>query len=261
MQILMPIKTAGERPPLFCINGEPLKMAKILNDDQPLYGLCNAYNPNFKPPARIEQLAEIYVREMRQVQPEGPYHICGFSVGGLIAYEMARQLVRKGQQVQYLALIDPVFSNHKWSRVKWMMNSFTVKGRRFDAIGYFAKRGVQAGGSRIHTFFRVCKSWAYELLGKDLPIDLRRVRHAGAIRASHHSYIYKAFAGKGIIFHPEMPEADSDSYIRFWNSVLTEGATVHTMKGIKLHLEFLAEPHLTRVTETINEDMGKLSNS
>ena len=260
MQILMPIKTAGERAPLFCINGEPMKMAKILDEGQPLYGLCNAYNPNFKPPERIEQLAEIYVREMRQVQPEGPYHICGFSVGGLIAYEMGRQLVGKGHQVRYLALIDPVFSIQKWSRTKWIRNAFTVKGRRLDAIAYFAKRGVQAGASRIHTFCRVSKAWAYELLGKELPIDLRRVRHAGAIRASHHSYIYKPFAGKGIIFHPEMSD-DDDSYVRFWNSVLTEGATVHAMKGVKLHLEFLAEPHLTRVTKMINEDMGKLSNS
>ena len=58
-------------------------MARVLDDDQPVYGICNAYDPNFKPPTRIEQLAELYVRELRLVQPKGPYHICGFSVGGL----------------------------------------------------------------------------------------------------------------------------------------------------------------------------------
>jgi thioesterase domain-containing protein len=261
MQILMPIKTAGERPPLFCINGEPLKMAKILSENQPLYGLCNAYNPNFKPPARIEQLAEIYVREMRLVQPEGPYHLCGFSVGGLIAYEMARQLILKGQQVEYLALIDPVFSKQSWSRAKWVKDSFAVKGRKLEAAMYFAKRGMGAAVARTLVLLRVSKAWAYELMGKDLPIDLRRVRHAGAIRASHHSYVYKPFASSGIVFHPAMSEQDNKSYTRFWNSVLTEGAEVHTMTGITEHLEFLAEPHLTRVTQKIDADMDHLSRS
>jgi hypothetical protein len=261
MKILMPVRTTGKRLPLFCINGEPLKMARILDKEQPIFGLCNAYDPNFKPPERIEQLAELYVREVRLTQPQGPYHICGFSVGGLIAYEMARQLVLKGQKVEYLALIDPIFPHQQGDRIRWLKDSFALKGRKLDALMYFTKRGLQAAMARLYTCYRMSKVWSFELLGKDLPIDFRRIRHAGEIRASHRGYRYKPFHGKGIIFQQEMPDENNDSYLNFWCSMLTEGANVSSMEGVTDHLGFLDEPHLTRLTQRINDDMERICTS
>jgi thioesterase domain-containing protein/acyl carrier protein len=56
--------------------------------------------------ARIEQMAAAYVAELRAKQPEGPYHLGGLCAGGLIAFEMARQLEAAGQEVQLLALME-----------------------------------------------------------------------------------------------------------------------------------------------------------
>src|SRR5204863_2140607 len=58
------------------------------------------------PPDNIEELSERYVEEIRQVQPAGPYRLGGHSFGGLVAYEMARQLRAAGQAVEQVILLD-----------------------------------------------------------------------------------------------------------------------------------------------------------
>ena len=57
-------------------------------------------------PASVEEMAARYLRELRSVQPEGPYRLGGWSMGGLVAFEMARQLEHDGQEVELVALID-----------------------------------------------------------------------------------------------------------------------------------------------------------
>ena len=81
----MPIRTKGSGPPLFCVHGQPLKVAQRLNANRPIYGLSHVYHSSFldETPESIEQLAGQYLSEVRQVQPHGPYHFCGFSAGGL----------------------------------------------------------------------------------------------------------------------------------------------------------------------------------
>lgn len=110
---LIPIQSQGSKPPLFCIHilGRGLKfyrpLAKYLGTEQPLYGL-NAQKVNDEPtvPNRVEDLAAHYIEVMRTVQPEGPYYLVGLSFGGTIAFEMAQQLVKQGEQVALLALLD-----------------------------------------------------------------------------------------------------------------------------------------------------------
>jgi len=79
-------------------------------------------------------MAEFYIREMRSVQPEGPYHLGGISAGGLIALEMAQRLHAQGQKVGLLALLDtecPVCSPHFPKRsylfahklIPWMLSA------------------------------------------------------------------------------------------------------------------------------------------
>ena len=54
----------------------------------------------------IEDMAARYITEMRAVQPFGPYYLCGYSMGGWIAYEMAQQLLAAGQEVALLGIFD-----------------------------------------------------------------------------------------------------------------------------------------------------------
>jgi FkbH-like protein len=111
---LVPIKSSGARPPFFCVHGvggnvlEFMDLAQHFHADQPLYGI-QAIGLNGTPPERkftIEQMAGHYIREVREFQPEGPYYLGGSSFGGLVAYEMARQLTAAGQPVALVALFD-----------------------------------------------------------------------------------------------------------------------------------------------------------
>ncbi|HXO39837.1 MAG TPA: amino acid adenylation domain-containing protein, partial [Thermoanaerobaculia bacterium] len=102
----------GARP-LFCVHpagGNVLcyaELARALGPDQPLYGL---QLPDPQPPGSVptvETLAARYLEELPAVAPAGPYALSGWSLGGAIAYEMARQLRAAGEAVELLALIDP----------------------------------------------------------------------------------------------------------------------------------------------------------
>jgi aspartate racemase len=84
-------------------------LSRYLGTEQPIYalhyGMAEATDRALSLP-KMEDLAAHYIEEMRTLQPEGPYFLMGLSFGGVIAYEMAQQLVAQGQQVGLLALFD-----------------------------------------------------------------------------------------------------------------------------------------------------------
>lgn len=111
---ILPVKPDGSRKPLFLVPGHGgdvftyINMIRYLDPEQPVYVF------RFPEPARLDNqiankmlwdMAALYIREMRKIQPEGPYHIGGFCYGGELAYEMAQQLRAQGQVTDYLALI------------------------------------------------------------------------------------------------------------------------------------------------------------
>jgi amino acid adenylation domain-containing protein len=110
---LVPIQPSGSRPPLFCVH--PIggsvfcyfDLSKKLGNDQPVYGLqAPGLYGEREPIGRIEDLASHYLKAVREVQPQGPYHLGGWSMGGVVAFEMAQQLRASGEEVAFLALID-----------------------------------------------------------------------------------------------------------------------------------------------------------
>ncbi|WP_081872873.1 non-ribosomal peptide synthetase [Nocardia otitidiscaviarum] len=110
---LLPLRARGTLPPLFCVHsvsGVAWSYAALLphlEPERPVYGL---QLPHLTGDGvgidSIEELAQRYIRELRAVRPQGPYHLLGWSLGGLIAYEMAVQLRAAGAQVGVLALLD-----------------------------------------------------------------------------------------------------------------------------------------------------------
>jgi amino acid adenylation domain-containing protein len=115
--ILVPLqKGAPDRRPLFCIHpvgGEVVayrELARRLGPGQPVYGL---QSPD-PPLDDVLEMAARYLAAVREVQPEGPYRLAGWSMGGVVAYEMARQLEERGETAEVLALID-VASPSRWS--------------------------------------------------------------------------------------------------------------------------------------------------
>lgn len=110
---LVPIQAHGSKPPLFCIHpggGNVLcyiRLSKYLGDDQPFYGLQAPGVDGIRQPLiSISDMADEYCSAIRQRQPHGPYHIAGWSAGGVIAYEVAQKLTAAGEKVNYLGIID-----------------------------------------------------------------------------------------------------------------------------------------------------------
>ena len=111
--VLLPIRVRGDREPVFCVHpGDGLSwcyqpLAQHVPADVPLYGLQARGLDGVGETARsIPEMAADYVAQIRAVQPEGPYHLLGWSLGGLVAHEMAVQLRTAGEQVAALVLLD-----------------------------------------------------------------------------------------------------------------------------------------------------------
>ncbi|MEU1994414.1 amino acid adenylation domain-containing protein [Nocardia gamkensis] len=111
--MLLPLRPAGSAAPLFCVH--PVSgiswsyagLAAYLDPERPLYGLQTPVLASDETmPASIEEWARRYIRLIRSQQPAGPYHLLGWSFGGVIAHEMAVQLQREGEQVALLAVMD-----------------------------------------------------------------------------------------------------------------------------------------------------------
>jgi len=110
---LVPIQAGGEHAPLFVVHGmlgnvlHLRHLAQALGPDQPFYGLqARGLDGLETPQDRVEDMASDYLRAIRRVQPHGPYFLGGYSFGGLVAFEMSRQLTAQGEQVAALVLFD-----------------------------------------------------------------------------------------------------------------------------------------------------------
>ena len=114
------IQPHGALPPFFCIPGVGSDvitlqdLANALGTARPFYGL-QAHGLDGTPKDRhtcsVEETAAGFVTAIRNVQPDGPYHIGGHCFGSLLAWEVARQLTDQRQAVALLVMIDPVVSN------------------------------------------------------------------------------------------------------------------------------------------------------
>jgi amino acid adenylation domain-containing protein len=111
--LLVAIQPQGSRLPLFCVHPAGgtafcyVNLARHLGPEQPFYGIHAPYGDKAGNQWKTaEEMAAHYIAEIQTVQPEGPYLLGGWSLGGVIAFEMAQQLLRKGHEVVLLALID-----------------------------------------------------------------------------------------------------------------------------------------------------------
>ncbi len=139
--LLVAIQPNGTKTPFFCIHaghGQVLfyqKLAKYLDSDQPLYALePQGLNDPKQPLTKFEDMAALYIEEMRKIQPHGPYLICGYCIGGVIAYEIAQQLRLEGDQIALLAFLD-AYPKVQKSTSNYLLKSFD----RFLKLGFKAR--------------------------------------------------------------------------------------------------------------------------
>ncbi|WP_217165917.1 non-ribosomal peptide synthetase [Streptomyces sp. AC512_CC834] len=110
---MLPIRATGTRPPLFCVHGGlgfgiPFAvLAEHLDAEQPVYALqARGLAAAETLPGDLAEVADEYVARIRAVRPGGPYHLLGWSYGGVVAHEMAVRLHAAGEEVAYLANLD-----------------------------------------------------------------------------------------------------------------------------------------------------------
>lgn len=116
------IQSGNTHPPIFCIHpgsGNPHcydGLAGYLNSDQPIYQLQSFGWTDDVAFSSVEAIAERYVEELRSIQPVGAYYLIGWSLGGVIAFEVAQQLKNQGQEIALLGLLDT------WAPLPWLVS-------------------------------------------------------------------------------------------------------------------------------------------
>ncbi|EMJ6443689.1 MULTISPECIES: non-ribosomal peptide synthetase [Bacillus] len=110
---LVPFRTGTGKPNFFCVHPitgsvfDYIELARCISKGLNFYGLQSVYLEEEKQClSSVEEMAHLYIKAIQNVQPKGPYLLGGWSMGGIIAYEMARILEERGQQVSLLAIFD-----------------------------------------------------------------------------------------------------------------------------------------------------------
>ncbi len=150
---LVPIRSTGTKPPFFCLPGVGgnviylHSLAHHLGPSQPFYALQAVGLDGETPPhTSVEEMAAHYIQAIQTVQPHGPYLLGGHSYGGSVAFEMAQQLQRRGEQIALVAILDalaPVLKiepvGEDWDEARWLIAALqpiaNLEGRALD-IGY-----------------------------------------------------------------------------------------------------------------------------
>ena len=153
----------------------------------PVYGLqALGLDGKTAPLRSVREMARLYAQEIRRVQPRGPYHLAGWSMGGVIAYEIGRQLHRDGEQVAFVGLVDSLATlqadmrgveqamqpgvGRVWSRLRLRMDS---RASWLDGVWSWLRDGV-------HRRQRHTRAALYRVLGRELPHALRYTLVEGA---------------------------------------------------------------------------------
>lgn len=112
-ETVVPIKAEGTKPPLFLVHGSGLNLLlfKSIGDnfdaDRPLYGIqAIGLTKEVELPGSVEAIAAYHIPEILKIQPKGPYAVAGYSYGGFMAYEIAKQLIAMGKEVSFFGIID-----------------------------------------------------------------------------------------------------------------------------------------------------------
>jgi amino acid adenylation domain-containing protein len=124
--ILIPIKPNGTKTPIYLINGGGLvadgffNLSDELDEEQPVFGFqSNGYDTAGKPFKTIEDIAAFYIKNLLAENEYGPYCLAGYSLGGVIAFEMAKQLKSMGKEIKLLAIIDGISRDPELIKTKY----------------------------------------------------------------------------------------------------------------------------------------------
>ncbi len=264
---LVPIRPRGSRLPLFIIHGlggnvlNYYDLAHALSPEQPVYGLqSRGLDGKQEPISQIGPMAAHYVEEVRDLQPEGPYFLCGSSFGGVVAFEMAQQLHAQGQDVALVALLDTGPPGYLQSLARTTLLRFQVKSYlerfQYHATNLFFRPGrleyIRSKSARIKRRVK-SKLWrarfrAHTSAGSSLPIELQRVSEANWL--SIREYVPRTYPGHVDLFLASRKSVGEYGDVEGgWRNLALAGVQVHSVAGD--HLSILEEPDVYDLAEKL----------
>ena len=256
---LVPIRPGGSKTPFYFVHpigGNVLNLAGIathFDPEQPIFGLqAKGLDGKETPNTSVEQMAKDYIEHIRSVQPDGPYHIGGFSAGGVVAYEMARQLHAAGQQVAVLALLDtkvdgPV-ENAKQASLQAVRRfvrtvGFNVRYAFHIGIGPFARQKVKNWRIRANIRLWSTQKALGQTTGNHLGVE-------EAFLFALRNYKPEPYQGNAILFRAK------DELVSYPDPTLGWGGLVHGKLDIREvsgdHDSILYEPHIGTLARVLN---------
>jgi len=253
---LVVIQRGGSRPPLFCIHHHLgtlfcyEQLAHHLDPRQPVYGLQARGLDGTSPPCtRVEDMAAHYVQELRAAQPRGPYFLAGYCFGGLVAFEMAQQMVQAGDRVGLLAVFD-IFPGPA-RRTRGVPLSPVQRALRrclWRANFEAANLAALTARERIGYVFARARA-ARSILGRGLRERLRGDQPEGAAlravaranRAATAAYVPRVYSGRVVLFRPRYRWGREFVEPAFgWAGLAAGGLTVEVVRGgFMLELPFV----------------------
>jgi len=220
-----------------------------------------------EPLTRIEDMAAHYIREIRAVLPNGPFLLGGASFGGSVAFEMARQLERAGQQAGLVALFD-TFAPGPTRSGGFTVSRIRRRLRNYgERIAYNAKTlffGSSPGGyirSKSRTLRRRIRSRIWQMVytsyrgrSKPLPPALQDVREAGYL--ANKEYVAQPFPGKVTLFRAGVRSVDDPGLLDMgWGRLALGGVEVREVPGD--HVNMLLRPQVGLLAEQLRDCIDK----
>jgi aspartate racemase len=253
---LVPLRAVGSAPPFFCVHslGANLvsyqSLASRMDKDQPFFGLQPAgLDGKEESHTRIEEMAAHYLKEIRGLQPEGPYFLGGVCLGGTIAFEMAQQLKQAGEEVGLLALIDSYRPGpiDYMPRVYWQGLALLTDYHLGNMLMRDPGQQLRYLRERMRNlYFRVRRALqhgrAKTSAGQgSFEQNLRRVFEANSEAERH--YKPEVYPGKITLFWSS--ETTTRSYLDrrlHWSELAANGFEVHAIPGD--HMSMIEEPYV-----------------
>ena len=248
---LVAIRTEGSRLPIFLVH--PIgghvacygELARCLGHDQPVFGFQTVGCES-----SIESMAARYVRELLHVQPAGPFMLAGASMGGIVAWEMAQQLVVQGESIGLLALLDawPVWNHMPLPTEQDSTELLSLFARELAAILRKTDAIQPTDLKQIEEAFRD-------------DIDPAQLRDSFDIFVANlralKTYVPQKYPGRIDLFRTEPVSKDDDDASLGWTALAQGGVEVHFAGGN--HDSMLRSPHVEFLAERLTTSLRTLT--
>jgi thioesterase domain-containing protein/acyl carrier protein len=274
---LVPMQPGGSKRPLFLISGadgDPytyIHLVEALGCERPIYAFQAGRLDGVKMTGfNLNEMVEEYIKEMRMVQPEGPYSLVGFSAGGIVSYETAQQLVASGDSVAMLGIIDIEAPIPKTYKERWSLRRRFFREVMFYGLDLFtdneskkakvdlkllprlmliARLGLEAVGAGRPSDDPV-------LPGSTLALPKERQEIWFELMRVVSKYVPKQYPGRVTLFKPpRFPMISSPSPTMGWDKLAIGGVDVVEVPGI-LHGSQLKPPYVATFAKVLNIKLG-----